>query len=397
MENTVIKNAGNSRSLHFPVTAVTEYQNLAAFLAAGISEAGIPIDIGPLNPEGVVQMGTPLNKHTLLKDETAALYAELPEDPTVDDVFALISDMIYRATTGKAKVVVTVELADGTPVPDACIGALTTQAGGDVFTGSDGKAIGYVTAGSRSISVSNMLDITSNTQTVSASAGGSYTVDLIAQTRNFMEYTSSQSKVYISGLAKRVDVSVGGGGGGSASFGNNYSQGSGGGGGYTSIKENVAFNARTPYTLSIGSGGSAGNTSVNDLNKGNNGGQSSFLSVSASGGGGGGKGGSSSPERGIGNGNGGDGYRNNAGAGTQYIYSSYTGQALYGGGGGGGINSSPYNVGGKPGGGTGGYSTTITPGTSGLGGGAGGAYSGGSGQARGATGGSGKVAVRIHF
>ncbi len=86
MKNTIIKGTGNSRTLHFSVTAVTEYQTIADFLAAGASEAGIPIDIGPLKPEGVVQAGNPLNKSTLLKDETAEAHG-FSSDAVPDDMW----------------------------------------------------------------------------------------------------------------------------------------------------------------------------------------------------------------------------------------------------------------------------------------------------------------------
>ena len=137
MKETIIKGTGNSRTLGSVPNLLTLYPTYEAF-AAALAAGEVPVDIGPLNPAGVAQMGSPLNKSTLLRDETAALYGELPEDPTVDDTFALISDMIYRATTGKAKVKVSVKLADGTPVPDACINNLNTITGGNVFTDDAG-------------------------------------------------------------------------------------------------------------------------------------------------------------------------------------------------------------------------------------------------------------------
>lgn len=330
-------------------------------------------------------------KEQSLSSSTAALYTGLPDNPTPDDVFALISEMIYLATSGKAKVTVTVKLSDGTPIPDACIGGLTTQTGGDVFTGPDGKAIGYGVAGSSSISVSNMLDITSNTQTVSLAAGGSYAVELTAQTRNFVEYTSSQSKVYISGVATRVDVSAGGGGGGATQRDSYYGGGGGGGGGYAVISENVSFKTRQPYRVDVGSGGSLTTTTGTRYY----GGTSSFLGVSASGG-------QSGEKRlatgvaisgGVGNGNGGGAdagnHWYNGSPGAQRMYISFTETSLYGGGGGGQNKN-----GGSPGGGKGGISgqTNGEAGKDGLGGGG-----GSGGDSNGQRGGSGKVAVRIYF
>lgn len=121
MKDTIIKGTGNSRTLHFSVTAVAEYQTLADFLAAGASEAGIPIDIGPLNPEGVVQMGTPLNKQALLKDSTSEIIG-LPANSTPDDALFSLS---YRTVNNASVTYISVKYADGTPATGVKISGAT--------------------------------------------------------------------------------------------------------------------------------------------------------------------------------------------------------------------------------------------------------------------------------
>lgn len=60
MTDTIIKGTGNSRSLRTVPTALTEYQTTQDMLQAMINGT-FPIDIGPLNPLGLSQIGTPLD------------------------------------------------------------------------------------------------------------------------------------------------------------------------------------------------------------------------------------------------------------------------------------------------------------------------------------------------
>lgn len=88
MKDTIIKGTGNSRTLKSVANFLTLYPTYEAF-AQAIIEGTLPIDIGPLKPDGIVQAGDPLNKATLLSDETAALYGK---DGTAvpDDILAAI-------------------------------------------------------------------------------------------------------------------------------------------------------------------------------------------------------------------------------------------------------------------------------------------------------------------
>lgn len=99
MVDTVIKGTGNSRSIR-------SVPNLAALaptyekLLELLTGEGLPVDIGRLNPAGVAVQGTALTKGNLLTDETAALYPNLPEDPTPDDVLKQLSTLLKDTVAG---------------------------------------------------------------------------------------------------------------------------------------------------------------------------------------------------------------------------------------------------------------------------------------------------------
>ena len=86
MENLVPLGTGNSRLMKSNIPASTTLAQLIQMLNNGT----FPYDIGPLNPAGISQQGTPLNKATLWKDATAALFG-LGVDSVPDDGFALLS------------------------------------------------------------------------------------------------------------------------------------------------------------------------------------------------------------------------------------------------------------------------------------------------------------------
>lgn len=93
MVDTVIKGTGNSRSIKAaPATLPLTYDE---FRAQFIS-SGIPIDLLGLNAAGLTTKGTDLNKATLLKDTTAALYG-LGTNAVPDDVLA---KRLCQAETG---------------------------------------------------------------------------------------------------------------------------------------------------------------------------------------------------------------------------------------------------------------------------------------------------------
>lgn len=98
MTDTVIKGSGNSRSLKTVPNALTMYPTHEAMLQAMINGT-FPIDLGPLNAAGINTRGNDLNKSTLLKDSTAALYG-LGADAVPDDVLGL---KFSRIETGQYK------------------------------------------------------------------------------------------------------------------------------------------------------------------------------------------------------------------------------------------------------------------------------------------------------
>lgn len=77
MENLVPLGTGNSRLMKSNIPASTTLAQLIQMLNNGT----FPYDIGPLNPAGISQQGTPLNKATLFSDDTAALYPEGVNNP----------------------------------------------------------------------------------------------------------------------------------------------------------------------------------------------------------------------------------------------------------------------------------------------------------------------------
>lgn len=87
MQDFIPKGNGNSRSLKSSIPNGTTWEQALEMLRNGT----FPIDIGAANEAGVLQKGNPLNKSTLLKDETAALFNGLPENPVPDEVFQILS------------------------------------------------------------------------------------------------------------------------------------------------------------------------------------------------------------------------------------------------------------------------------------------------------------------
>lgn len=94
MTDTVIKGSGNSRSIKTVPNALTMYPTHEAMIAAMV-DGTFPIDLGPLNDAGIQTRGMDLNKSTLLKDATAALYG-LGDNASPDDVLAEIAPYLPK-------------------------------------------------------------------------------------------------------------------------------------------------------------------------------------------------------------------------------------------------------------------------------------------------------------
>lgn len=100
MENLVPLGTGNSRLMKSNIPSNTTLAQLIQMWNNGT----FPYDIGPLNSAGISQQGTPLNKDTLLKDATAALFG-LTNTAVPDDALNILS-----------KAVTMQEVTENTPV-----------------------------------------------------------------------------------------------------------------------------------------------------------------------------------------------------------------------------------------------------------------------------------------
>lgn len=70
MKDMIPKGTGNSRLMKSAIPENTTHEELVALLRSG----QFPYDLGSLNPAGIATQGTPLNKNSLLRDETAAAF-----------------------------------------------------------------------------------------------------------------------------------------------------------------------------------------------------------------------------------------------------------------------------------------------------------------------------------
>ena len=86
MKDLIIKETGNSRSLKSSIGAISWEE------ARGLLQSGtFPIDLLGLNPDGVQQTGTALNKANLLSDTTKTALELTQSDPTVNDALYALS------------------------------------------------------------------------------------------------------------------------------------------------------------------------------------------------------------------------------------------------------------------------------------------------------------------
>lgn len=100
MENLVPLGTGNSRFMKSNISPSTTLAQLISMLNNGT----FPYDVGTINPAGISQQGTPLNKDTLLKDATAALYG-LDSDAVPDDVLSILSRAaVYKSAAATAQI-----------------------------------------------------------------------------------------------------------------------------------------------------------------------------------------------------------------------------------------------------------------------------------------------------
>lgn len=204
------------------------------------------------------EAGTPLNKASLLQDDTAALLALEQEDPTVND--ALYALAIGGLTTGTT--IITVLDAEGKPIPGVAINGLTDEAGNAVTTGQNGKATVICTAVTSVTFSSGCIDLVDVTQTITPKTPG---VNLVTVTMPF-EAAGTVKLITASGAvkfykARTVDLClVGGGTGGNGGNGNNRNNASGGYGGATGkvLQAMGVAVTKDGGTLAVGAGGNGG-------------------------------------------------------------------------------------------------------------------------------------------
>lgn len=315
---------------------------------------------------------------------------------------AVQSVMHVIALSGNVRLKIVDE--NGNPVSGAIIKGLI----GDPISDSNGQVQGiyqynpvtvvspYVDIQDKSVDISNYIGSVSElTITLSHKADGT-----------IVRYTNS-TNVRFSSIVKTIDVCcVGAGGGGgevivhSSGSETYHDTGAGGGGGAIENSYGLSVVPNTEYQIKIGSGGATGYHNIP-------GGSTSFMDITAVGGK------SPSYESGSYNAKGGPAGKDGCGNGGDYGHNGQNstisefddGATFYSGGGGAGSRN-----GGTPNGANGGYTTGAYPGaitthpasTPGIGGGGGGGEFGNDGKggfpiASPSQGGSGLVAIRVHF
>lgn len=317
------------------------------------------------------------------------------------------------------QVSITVLDQDSNPVDGIAINGLYSNAEGSrnglAVTGSNGVATGISYQQQATFTTDAYTDLTAGSVSLVMTEGSVTEGTINVTFTNFVQWTASGTARF-SHYVKRIDVSAAGGGGGgglayTAESAHRYVGGGGGAGGYAIQQTDVSFEPDTDYPATVGAGGKAG-SSTGTVYAPEDGGQSSFLGVTANGGHAGTSGGNSSAA--VGNGNGAIGWISGsasgqdnsapATAGTQQIYASFTEMKTVGGGGGcGSYNNAPSNganVGAAPNGGKGANKDAAAT-AGGVAGGGGGAYresGGGAVQEHGAgnRGGRGEVAIRLY-
>ena len=356
-------------------------------------------------------------KETLLS--TTSTSYDLPESAVPDDIFQNIRVRLNLIGSGQAYLALTLIDENGNKRSGVKVTGFVER---EVYSDDNGIAKGYIVINGATLKVSDYADIVDNSIMVAAKSGEFVAQTLTLNSQNFLKITSSKSYMFSSNV-QSVDVSIGGGGGGGAGGTdetNYYLGGGGGGGGFAKIENSVAFEYNVLYSAIVGAGRKG--SDIDATVQAGNGGISSFLNVSANG-----RSGAKRTNGGEGNGKGGEGcyyyYTNYTQAtarsnGSGTVFSSFTEEVRYGGGGGGGgshsFSSSDRGAtldgakGGSPNGTRGGkrYSRAAPSNAkANSGGGAGGGraygYSDDDGYGtvsqKGANGGSGIVAIRMHL
>lgn len=214
------------------------------------------------------QEGTPLNKSTLLKDTTAALYG-LGADAVPDDMFTRIAKML-----GGFLVKVNIQIAGVAAGAGISVTGITGINGEALVTDSSGSVTGLLHSKTATITVDKStveeVDIlqAENTFTIDSNyaAYSETTVNLQPAAQGFILVDTSKT-IKFSANVSTVDLFlVGGGAGGTAGvklYSSGNAKGYGGGGGTVVTETDVAINGHAVSCLigAAGSGATASRTS----------------------------------------------------------------------------------------------------------------------------------------
>lgn len=88
MQNSVLKNTGNSRYLRSSLPEGTTWEEALSMLRS----ATFPVDFAGLNADGWEIIGTPYNKSTTCTDDTAKYLGIYTGEPTIDMAFNQLRD-----------------------------------------------------------------------------------------------------------------------------------------------------------------------------------------------------------------------------------------------------------------------------------------------------------------
>lgn len=245
-------------------------------------EGGTPYYATVAMADNPTQEGTFINKATLLKDATAALFG-LGAAAVPDDVFG----WSVVANTGYVHVIAKTEIGGMPGVPVLVDGVYAGK------TDASGKARVSVPFGQHTVKVVRTVDIESvapDTFNINVTNSTATVLTSFCVESSATEVTISESGVY--GFSDRVEdfdlCVVGGGGGGGAKYrktvnSDNGDTAGGGGGGYVTNRTNLAANQYNCFSATVGAGGIGGNvsdfSSSTKTEPGADGGTSSFKSM----------------------------------------------------------------------------------------------------------------------
>lgn len=222
------------------------------------------VDLVPV-PGEVTEEGTPINKSTLLRDETANILKITSGDPTVDDAF--LSVFSRAMGSGLVRLIVTVNgkpATAGIPIS----GATTVDGQPIVTTGAD-SYLCLISSDTTEISTPEYVDMPASTKAVNVVLGTFTTIEFALTPPAAGEKVFTVSGTHqFSPYATDMDMCLVGGGGGGQTGGWNtddesiYLGGDGGYGGFVKNYFGISVTPLVAFQVAIGAGGHAGQYTV---------------------------------------------------------------------------------------------------------------------------------------